>query len=166
MSIAATSKTKTNYSSNILFEYNSEHYRDLLLDNNQIKDEFLHGWCAYLQLAICRQFPEAEPYEIFEKSKDTEGEYWNVHQIVKFRGVYIDVRGIFTEEEMIKEHYKEHYKINRMYGDKFEIDSYLSLCEVDNIKDNSLLDNSLPYELAKRLLIQIRPVIEKLSLYR
>ncbi len=71
---------------------------------SDLKDEFLHGWCHLLQYRLIHELPGAEPYEIWEKTDETDGEFWNNHQIVKYKGLFIDISGIFTEEEMKRKH--------------------------------------------------------------
>lgn len=51
-----------------------------------IKEEFLYGWCHLLQYRLIKELPDAEPYEIWEKSSETNNEFWNDHQIIKYKG--------------------------------------------------------------------------------
>jgi len=74
-------------------------------------DEFLHGWCSILQYLLINKIEGSIAFEIFEKTNETNGEFYNDHQIVFYKEYFIDVRGIFTEEEMIEEHRKEHIKM-------------------------------------------------------
>ncbi len=87
-----------------------------------LKDEFLHGWCFVLQYRLAKELYGAEPYEIWEKTEETNGEFWNDHQIIKYKGLFIDVRGIFTEEEILNEHKLECIKCS-----KFDSSSYIEM---------------------------------------
>lgn len=109
----------------IIFEYTEEFYG------------------SSFQLAICKRFPESKPYEIFETKK-----YWN-----DYKGLFIDVRGIFTENEMVEEHQRECYQ--KFLG----VDSYLSTCEVEDIENDFH-----PFELARRLVKQIEEIVENIRL--
>lgn len=114
-----------------------------------IIEEFLHGWCFILQWILLKLLPGSEPYEIFE----TNGEFWNDHQIIKFKGFYIDIRGIFTEKELLNEHRNEHvntvykyYKRRPIDNSKLEIDCYLAKSDYNTDDINT---NELPYKCAE-----------------
>lgn len=70
----------------------------------RVKNEFLQGWCHLLQYRLVRDLAGAEPYEIWEKTTETNNEFWNDHQIIKYKGFFIDASGIFTEKEMMHKH--------------------------------------------------------------
>ncbi len=78
-----------------------------------VKKEFIHGWCHLLQYRLVKELHGAEPYEIWEKTMETNNEFWNDHQIVKYKGFFIDVSGIFTEEQMMFKHRLLSRKINK-----------------------------------------------------
>lgn len=149
----------------VTFNYTPCKYNEKLMYSQQLKDEFLHGWCQNLQKAICVRFPQAEPYEIFELSEETSGEYWNDHQIVKLGDYFIDIRGIFTESQILEEHKREYVNAQKIMYDKkkpqrkiIEIaDCYLSKCGIDN----DISEDHPPYILACELLMQIESIIEK-----
>ena len=97
-----------------------------------IVDEFLHGWCfllqAYLVIALGGEVEgEIEAFEIFQKTPETNDEYWNDHQVVKYKGHFIDIYGLYeTEEDLINFHIEDCIRLDNKYssfhnnGDKFE----------------------------------------------
>lgn len=139
-----------------LFNYNngidgSDSIKDL-----DLKDEFLHGWCEVLQYYLKKHLPEAEEYVIFDRIYNTKGEFYDDHQVLKYKGYYIDVRGIFTEEELLEQHKNEYVKCvlqgdpkilawtmkdhNVTLEDMLKIESYLGKVESPGICDD---ENSL-----------------------
>lgn len=122
----------------------------MIILNIFIIDEFLHGWCPFLQYFLLKKLsliskiiPEA--WEIWERTPETletNNSFWNDHQIIKYRDIYIDVRGIFTEEEIIKAHKEEFVKstiTKRNKQPKYtidQIDCYLDRTNIDNNINN------------------------------
>jgi hypothetical protein len=141
----------------IYFSFTNVIYKGKVMQDEQIKYEFLNGWCHHFQSALCLEFPEAEGYEIFVMTVETNGEYLIDHQIVKYKGFFIDIRGIFTEDEMIEEHKKEYYLTMKKYHMRksgqhtpindyeYEIDCYLAK------RDPDIKHFPLAYELVKQV---------------
>jgi len=119
----------------IILLKNKMHYFTYDRTDYDVVDECLHGWCYIVQELLAYHLPDVEKYEIFDKTCDSK-EYMNDHQIIKYKGYFIDVRGIFTEEEMLEEHIKEYKKVmTDIYSNpkfqpstlekKLQIDSYI-----------------------------------------
>ena len=140
----------------LIFELNPVDYRGRRLTPEQLKDEYLHGWCPIFQQTLIKKLNAGERYVIYEKTSFTEDEYYDDHEVVKCNEFYIDIRGIFTEKDMLEEHKKE-YRIQEDDPDA-EIDCYLnpsSGVEEDyNEEMTELLD--LTEKIVDALLVDIR----------
>lgn len=79
------------------------------LDNLDIHDYFLNRWCCFIQYKLLNKLEGSIPYQSFEKNVYTCDEYSLTHAFVKYKNYFIDVDGIFTEEEFI-EKCQRHYK--------------------------------------------------------
>lgn len=120
------------------FNHKLQYYRNEQFNSDKIIDEYLHGWCFYFQEILYNKIPNCEKYCIFEKTCETNGEYYDDHQIIKYKNYYIDIRGIFNETEMIEEHKKEYVKMARKYKHDSNIECFLS--KVDNDTKNIVED--------------------------
>lgn len=56
------------------FEFSVEQNKEYIeiLKNLNIVDEFLHGWCSYLQAELGFVLPGSEAYEIWEITPETK----------------------------------------------------------------------------------------------
>lgn len=108
-----------------------------------IVDKFLHGSCAILQKFLIDVLHESEPYEEFHKTTesdffiesftDFEDMYLNDHKFIKYKGKFIDIRGIYdTEEEYINECKKDQVRMNNKIKIE-DIDMYISPCETESL---------------------------------
>lgn len=105
----------------------------------QLIDEYLHGWCYYFQKILAGKLNGSEKYEIWDKTCDTNGEFYNDHQVIKYKNHYIDIRGIFTEEEMLQVHKNEHVNLTKKLFKNADtsIESYL--------KEKDYTDDEMKY---------------------
>lgn len=125
-----------------LFKYNTHIYRNKHLNHEQIIDEYLHGWCYQFQEILLKNLIGGEKYEIFDKTYETNGEFWNDHQVIKYKNYYIDIRGIFTEDELLQTHKNEYIKTCKKYGNSHTfIESYLKKVENETSELNEELLN-------------------------
>lgn len=118
-----------------LFYFIPIYYNGILLDDYDIKDNYLHGWCFLLQTVFCERVSNALPYKIFEKydpnhtdthSEYIEGEYWDNHVCMRLGNEYLDIQGIFSEDEYIKMYKSDplHPNIIDCYLEKTTLSSY------------------------------------------
>jgi len=125
----------------IYFNYDNNKFRNL-----NIVDEFLHGWCFVLQSYLFNCLHGSECYEIFEKTPETNGKYWNDHQIIKYKQFYIDVVGIYeSEEELIEFYKKELCKNNKWCVSK--MDCYIAKTTPQDV--SWATPDTLPYKVSE-----------------
>lgn len=136
------------------FKFSVEQNKDYIeiLRRIDIIDEFLHGWCSYLQAELGFVLPGSKAYKIWEITPETKqmGDgFFNDHQVVKWRGKYIDVRGIFDSEEELIDAYKiELIRCNKFFTPKYYksvITTYLGRTSFEE----RVVDDSLPSVLSR-----------------
>lgn len=118
------------------FHYSNEMYGDICLDSEQIIDNFTNGWCEELQTALSKIYQEATLYTI-------EFGIFNLeHKFIELNGKFIDVRGVFSSQKALIETYtKDSYSVERNTAFPYS-------------------DDYAPYELARRVAIQISFLID------
>lgn len=151
-------------------EFNYPKSGDCFIDELDLKDEFIHGWCHILQYFLYQKLEGAEMYEIFDRTlKETD--YEADHCVIKYKGFFIDARGCFTEEEMLNIHKEEYKKYQKeSFRDEFlelykcteeewfSIDSFLAQFEnIDREEEGikQMGEDCLPIKCAKFMVEQI-----------
>jgi hypothetical protein len=122
-----------------IFAYN-ELTNDEEVDELDLHDYFLNRWCAFVQYKLLKRLPSAEAYQTFEKNIYNDNFFQLIHLTVKYKGHFIDVDGIFNENEFIKKckkHYikmqnkKKYSKNNISKNDWFTTDVYVEKVGAD-----------------------------------
>ena len=138
----------------MIFNFPDMKYRNNILSNEEIKDNYLHGWCEILQEVFCTNINNVEKYVVYESyipnHPDTmygynEGEYWDDHFCFKWNDKFIDIQGVFNNER--------EYLI-----------SYIKNIGKDNIIDCYLekINQKFTQEIDQELLIFTQKIVESM----
>lgn len=151
----------------IVFSYDhidpvEEDFREIL-ENLNVVDEFLHGWCFVLQSMLSKNLPGSELYQIYDKTPYTYGEFWNDHQVIKYKGKFIDVAGIYDSEgELIDYHIKDMMKMDPNLKIE-DIECYVDKSDGDDLNWSG--EGTISHESCKHVVKIIMSTLKELGIY-